>query len=235
MKTIRAYFILSVCILFFSFGQKSKAELPDLPFGGLDISSVVQMVQGLSFGNFVSMGNLSLPSTIDLGNCSPEVTWNGTYGDMKFPKSSTCPISGNVRLNLLPLSASIRLEVTGFPGLEAIDLDVLLNLRRRFKTTTLSYQVMNGRLAIRPEAAGPLVEVAVNSAGKWMKNKTSSSLTGRWNFFDKATGAGYTLLEDLKQVKPNPAVINVQLCQLTGAVINQVDSGTLALCKDIKY
>jgi len=223
MSTIRKVAVSLILLGVVANARPAKAETP--PAVDSMFASLLPLLEGMVMG-----GILPIPGTVNLGGCTPAMTPGFPYVELRFTSSATCPLNGTVRLGLFPLSASVRLEFVGVPVIQAVDADFQMKLRRQNKITTLNWLLTNGRVAFRVMPDQPLVEYAMTGYGARQRSRSSLNVDGRMNFFDRGTGAGRAILRKVTRVSPDPTVRVRQVCILTGATADRVDSGTLSAC-----
>lgn len=223
-----------VCVLALTSTKNAKAE--DIP---ADITSVFALIEPyiLAGGGSVP-GTGGIPTipgaTLNLGGCQPMVVPGFPTTTLVFVPTPTCPVSGNVYLNMIPTGVSVRLEILQGP-VQKLEADFTIQLKRKAGTTYVYWQLLNGYVSIRPSEGMPAQDFNMTGAGQKASSKQVTSSKSRLNVFDAVTMDGTALFKESEKVKSaSSATTKNTVCSLYDAVKTKVDSGTLVNCRDLK-
>ena len=202
---------------------KAEAPIPE------QFNSIFQMLDDM-----ILQGSL-IPTTIGGVGCAPTFQFGFPTMSLKFSGAAGCPMKGTVTFSVIPFGASVRLEFMNNPYIQALDVDFAMSLKRNSGgARQLSWKITNGRIAFRMQPNAPLNEWGLTGEGVRTTVKKSITANARLNFFDKATGNGNAIVRSMTWNKPDPKVKNVQGCSLSGATMDNAQSGTLSNCGDLR-
>ena len=231
-KQFHKLFMGFVCVLALTSTKNAKAE--DIP---ADITSVLAMIEPYIGGSSVpgSGGIPTIPgATLNLGACQPMVVPGFPTTTLTFVPTVTCPVSGNVYLDLVPTGVRVRLEILQGP-VEKFEADFTIQIKRKMGTTYVNWQLLNGYVSIRPSQGMPAQAFNMTGAGQKASSKQVTSSKSRVNVFDAATLDGSAIFKESQKVKSaSSATTKNTVCSLYDAEKTKVDSGTLVNCRDLK-
>lgn len=222
-RTLRMFaFVCLVTLLIGSTAHADDATPDAVP---TDFNEIFSMIEALVLGDKINL------NPIEIGSCVPTIGFGIPSINLFFPRSSLCPIAGNVTLGLLPTRASISLDV--YSGvLERISMDVLFDLKIALGSTTTNMSFSNAYMLIRLAPGQPVQQWTIT--GKGARQQGGGKIEGkmRINFFENTSHEGYAMLKTVTQVsKKAGKVKNIQLCKLTGADPADYLVGQLDECK----
>ena len=222
-----------VCLTVLFSAKTVRAE--DIP---ADLTSVFALIEPylLSGGGVPVPGGVpAIPgATLNLGNCQPVVTPGFPTTTLHFTATITCPVNGNVYINLIPAGVSVRLEIVQGP-IEKVEADFVIQIKRKASTTYVSWQMLNGYVSVRAQSGLPAQDFNMTGAGQRAMSKQLTTAKSRVNVFDAATTNGTALLKEMSKVKSaSAAPTKSTVCSLYGASKTNVESGSLAACRELK-
>jgi len=225
--------LIAVFALFGALTLGVRAQAEDIDFPGEDISGEFASILAL-LEPFIS-GGIPTSSVINMGGCTPTMTFGFPTITVHFTNTITCPLAGDVIISLFPFGTKVRLEVFNVPFIEAIDVDVMLYFRREGDIRYTYLVIQNGRLAIRPAPQMPLQELMINGLGIRAKQKNVGYQSqNRVNVFQKESGNGFAILKTTSKLNGEPKSKKVERCDLTGGDITDVQGGELSNCRVVR-
>lgn len=231
MKNYLSKMVLTLGLMGFLI-PATKARAEDIP---VQFNSIFAFIEPylLSGGGIPGLTPTPVnPGAINLSGCQPVIAFTFPTVNFQFTSSSACPVSGYIRINMIPLSVNVRLEFLQGP-IEKLEADVLAFIRRANRVSYLNWQILNGYLAIRPSQYLPADAFYLTGAGQRTQSKTLLAIKSRVNIFSAETLFGTAFLKDVQKPKGSAEVKKLTACTLTEATKDNVQSGNLSNCREI--
>lgn len=209
--------------LFSSTFAKAETVPNNLPGS---IASILQLIESLA------MSGGSLAGMVTLGGCTPTVVpVSLNQFDFHFTASAVCPINGDVKIGVLPITASIHLQFVNIPFVQSVDADFTATVRMAFgKGMTTRWNLANGHIAYRLLPTMPLTDRNLSGYGTRVRVwGMGLDIDSHFNMFD-ASGNGSTFNRKIHRKLFSGKVDTSTTCALSGAVASDPTSGTQTAC-----
>lgn len=191
-----------------------------------EIHSVIQTTQSA-----IMSGLLQTATGVALGKCKPTFALGLTGASLKFTRTDTCNLQGEVGVVFFPLGARVALDVYGMKYVEAMSFNANIVFKKESRGFEVGWQFINGKITLNNTKLFPVSQLGLNGNVGLSVNAAANTFGSRTNVYDPATGMGLSIISSFARDKAsNQRTRKLDSCLLTGAVGNNPAAGTLGNC-----